>query len=160
MLILLHASIEHIWTWSSLQINTTTWEKMAKSKNFPSCIWISYQYKNTASKSNIYKNNKNSTITEKKNAHLCFHSVANPTPVFLWIKTILTEFQKSLSRLIRFFSWFYILLAKIPLLIYQILLQFKNTVLFHLVERKLQSPTIHLRNKPCIENFNSEILFY
>lgn len=44
----------------------TTWEKMAKSKNFLSCIWISYQYKNTASKSNIYKSNKNSTITEKK----------------------------------------------------------------------------------------------
>ena len=36
---------------------------MAKSKNFPSCIWISYQYKNTASKSNIYK------ATET----LCYH---------------------------------------------------------------------------------------
>ena len=70
---------------------------MAKSKNFLSCIWISYQYKNTASKSNIYKSNKNSTITEKKMPISCFYSVANPTPVLLWIKTILTEFQKSLQ---------------------------------------------------------------
>ena len=68
---------EHEVLYESILLHGKTW---LQSKNFPSCIWISY--KNTASKSNIYKSNKNSTITGK-NAHLRFYSVANPAPVFL-----------------------------------------------------------------------------
>lgn len=46
-------------------------------------------YKNTVSKSNIYKSNKSNTIIGE-NAHLCVYSIVYPNPEYLWI--ILIEF--------------------------------------------------------------------
>lgn len=51
---------------------------------FLSCICVSY--KNTVSKSNIYKNNKKQLNYRKK------MPIDTPNPVSLWIKFILIEF--------------------------------------------------------------------
>lgn len=123
---------EHGVLWELILLHGKRWLQI---KLLPPCIWLSY--KNTASKSNIYKSSKDSTIIEKKNVHLCFYSTANPNPVCLWMKIILIGFfWRAFNGLFRFFCWSYILLAKIPLLIYQILLQFKNIVLFQLSRKK------------------------
>lgn len=78
---------EHEVLYESILLHGKRWLQI---KLFPPCIWLSY--KNTASESNIYKSNKDSTITGEKKVHLRFYSIANPNPVCLWMKIILIGF--------------------------------------------------------------------
>jgi hypothetical protein len=149
MLILLHASTEHIWTWSCLLFPGKNGHKLK-------CFYHAYgYYKSIAHKSNIYKTKPNPITGECSSLPLL---QCSSTACISWGKT--DRLWDNLPQANQIFHGT-VILAKILLLAYQSLLQFKNGSFFHSVEINLQRPSIHLRNKPCIEIFfNSETLFY
>lgn len=80
MLILLHASTEQIWIWSSLWINMTDY--LGKDGHKLKVLHHAFgYYKNIAHESNIYKSKNNTTLGE--NAHLCLIPVLIKTLPYL-----------------------------------------------------------------------------